>query len=168
MKENDLPLLIHSGQDDISSAMNIYKLAKKEPDLRVCAAHMGRFNKFFFEALLKEPLPNLYVDLSPFLNFHGRLSQPSRYPNYPEISIDRKNPLTALRYLYEILPNNLIWGTDSPYSHTASLEDKVEKITCYRDESELLRRLEKPIINKIASQNTIRFLFGRTQKIKSR
>ncbi|MBO7257399.1 MAG: hypothetical protein J6V11_00485, partial [Alphaproteobacteria bacterium] len=38
IREHDLPLLIHSGQQETTSAVHIYELAKAVPDIRVYAA----------------------------------------------------------------------------------------------------------------------------------
>ena len=163
LEDNNLPLLIHSGKDAMTSAVNIYKLAEKLPNIRICAAHIGRFSEDFFEILSRHPLPNLYVDLCPFLSLYNNFVK-NKETNKKIFKIDKYDTLNVLRYLHEILPNNLIWGTDFPYNYTAKPASNEEKhITSYQDEVTLLKKLETPIVKKIASQNTIDFMFGKRQ-----
>jgi predicted TIM-barrel fold metal-dependent hydrolase len=161
IRENDLPLLIYGGSKTPISAMNIYELAKKLPDIRICAAHAGRFSKSFFKRCAEEPLPNLYVDTSPFINLHSRLSTPG-YNDSDTIECDRKDAQKALQYVCGLLPNNMIWGTDAPYTYFTDLSKKepVNKVISYKDEANLLKRLEPGTIKAIASRNTLDFLFG--------
>ena len=41
INKNDIPLLIHCGNDDLTSATHVYELAKNLPDIRICVAHLG-------------------------------------------------------------------------------------------------------------------------------
>ena len=163
LEDNNLPLLIHSGKDDMTSAVNIYKLAKSIPHLRICAAHIGRFNKPFFEMLSNHPLPNLYVDLCPFLGLYADFLK-NKDIHKATFKINKDDPLNVLRYLYEVLPDNLIWGTDMPYNYTAKLATTTPKdVTTYQDEVTLLKGLAQPLRRRIASQNTISFILGERQ-----
>ena len=159
MREHDLPLLIHSGQQEMTSATHIYELAKAVPDVRFCAAHLGRFNKKFWQQIMTNPLPNLFVDMSPFINLHSRFAL-NKYKAEETLDCDTVDTLKALVYICKLLPDNLLWGTDSPYTHTQYLNERPQHITSYEDEVSLLKNLNDQTIKKVASKNTLRFIFG--------
>lgn len=157
--ENDWPIMMHSGRDSKTSAVTIYEFAKKIPEIRVCVAHLGRFNKEFWNLLIKEPLPNLYVDTCPFINLYTGINL--KKGKFLQIDLKQKDALEALNYFYELIPNNLIWGTDYPYTYTADITQKASSIILYKDEVNLLKKMGTNIVQKIASENVVNFLFGR-------
>ncbi len=163
IKEHDLPLLIHSGQQKMTSPLHIYELAKALPEVQICAAHLGRFNKKFWELITQQPLPNLFVDMSPFINLHSRFAL-NKYKSEETLDCDHYDVLKALLCICKLLPNNLLWGTDSPYTYTQYIDGKNKCIISYEDEVNLLKKLNYQTVKKVASQNILRFLFGNKYK----
>lgn len=58
----DLPFLVHTAVDELSSIGHLVTVCKKYPDLKVCAAHLELFtdNEYALERLKENP--NLYGD----------------------------------------------------------------------------------------------------------
>ena len=79
-----------------------------------------------------------------------------------DFSFDK--PEKVLYQLTAILPDRLLWGSDSPCSFLTNFSDNAlvefsEKYT-YEADIRVLRSLPINYINQIANKNTLRFLFG--------
>lgn len=151
-----LPITIHTGPDKYSQPMKVFHLAQKFPTINFCAAHVGQFNQEFLDSIAKSRPENLFIDTSPFISLSHAYGQ-----NHQDSVIDLpfSDPKQALLSLYDFLPNNLIWGTDEPW--TTITNDKTGGIysrVVYQQEADLLNSLPLSVRQKIAHNNTLRFL----------
>lgn len=156
IESNNLPIMCHTSMDDFANPVDVKKFALRHPKIRVCAAHLARFNSDFFQD--KEHFPqNLYIDCSPFLG----LCQ--RYKSYGDDVIDLPydRPIDVISYFIDNYPNNLLMGTDEPYSYKSKMKkDVCTFFTEYNDEMKWFNQLTTSVKQKIAHDNTIKFLFG--------
>ena len=161
-KKNSLPIMIHSGVDAQSRPENIMDLAEEYPDVRFCIAHAGEFEKSAYERFSRGQYDNLYFDCSPFTSicFLATLDI-KRKPRVKKLELNYEKPEEALTQLYNIIPDNLIWGTDEPWTTiTDNVTGDILLKVDYQDEVKLLKNLPKDIRFKIGNRNTLRFLFG--------
>lgn len=157
-----LPILIHSGPDTLSDPMNIIDLAGQNPDIRFCIAHAARFEKRIYDYLKDNPNENLFIDSSPFLSICKlTLQDIEDGANGEKLDLAYDSPGQALQDLFGMLPDNLIWGSDEPW--TTITDDRNSGILSphnYQDEVSLLKSLPAGVISQIAHHNTSNYLFG--------
>lgn len=165
--EHNLPMTVHTSAENVvskrgvSNPMEILKLAKKYPELRVCIAHMAHFSKEVFGELEKSELTNLYIDTSPFLHLCNirNICKSERCLDLPY-----SKPVDVLKTMINRYGKHVIWGSDFPFNYTCNLKNEMhdfdyEKYS-YTKYMELLNKLSSEMINLITSDNTLRFLFG--------
>jgi len=63
----NLPFLVHSGNETFSNPIEVLKVAKINPQIRFCIAHLGRLKKEFFQMLDSDKFDNVFLDMAPFL-----------------------------------------------------------------------------------------------------
>lgn len=166
--EYDLPIIFHTSANTvtngggISCPDDILDIARLYPELRICIAHMAHFSKIVFDKLQYNEFPNVYLDTSPFLHLcnirnvvHSKRCLDLPYNN-PEIVLDQ---------LIDLIPNQIIWGSDYPFNFTCNLNDpshdkEYNKYTYFQNIN-ILKTLSDDKIKKIASVNTLNFLFGK-------
>jgi predicted TIM-barrel fold metal-dependent hydrolase len=158
----NVPVLIHTGHDAESRPEQVLELAILHPNIRFCIAHVGRFEKIVFENLSRLKTNNLFFDTSPFsaICYLTPLDiQEGRGGEKLDLPYDQ--PAAALLQLYNMYPEGLLWGTDEPW--TSVIDNKKQtllKRVDYEQEKEILDILPHVAKQKIAFQNTVRFLFG--------
>lgn len=144
-KEHNLPILVHC---DLvfpkSHSEYILQLAKDFPELRICMAHLAWLDD---EAISQIPkYQNLFIDCSPFLDICKKVAEGN-----PRISknheIDPLNPISSLLRYYYRLKDQLVWGTDEPWSPD------------YFGEVKILSSLPGNVIEQISIKNPKTFLF---------
>lgn len=160
-KEKNIPILIHSGLgDEYSHPRNIIKLAKLSPSLRVCVAHLAWLDEETIKEVAKSD--NMFIDTCPFLQICNRVRKGSKMV-FSSNLIDPDKPAESMLRYYNLLKNNLIWGTDEPWTKCISARGNISSNHTYHDEAEVMANLfqisPRSAFN-IASRNTERFLFG--------
>lgn len=164
--KNNIPLIIHVSENaclyekGYSNVMDVIELSNKYPRLRIAVAHMGHFSRKAVEHVIKHNLNNFYFDLSPFLHIcHIRTVNSGDV-----LDLNYENPFVVLDKLVELLPNNLIWGSDIPFNFTCNIKNSNHNFEYYNfsveKNVEILMKLEQEKVMKICSNNTIELLFG--------
>ena len=151
----NLPFMIHSSRKDTCDPKLIIELAKKNPNLRFCAAHAGYLKMDFFELLDVYKLDNLFFDVSPFMNFCKLYS--NHLPDNT-INLCYSQPITAFNELADKYRDHMLWGSDAPWYYSADLQCESDLITY----TENVNILKKSTHIEQVSKNTIRYLFGKT------
>ncbi|MHB8065792.1 MAG: amidohydrolase family protein [Ruminiclostridium sp.] len=90
-QQYNIPILVHGAADIYNSPSQFYVMAKRFPKVNLIMAHAGYFWAVDQAVQLAKETPNLYLDVS-------------RIPVF-EIT-------SAVK---EVGPNQIIWGTDSPF-----------------------------------------------------
>lgn len=156
-----LPVMIHSGPDEFSRPEDIITLARHHQSVRFCIAHTGRFEKSAYE-MLKDTDRNVFFDTSPFLSLCALTPLDiERGKGGEKLKLAYEDSRSALLQLYGIIPDNLMWGTDEPWTTiTDDVQGTILTKFDYFDEAKLLKSLPDEVRIKIANDNTQRFLFG--------
>jgi len=153
----NLPVTIHSGPDKYSQAQQIVELAQTFPDVRFCIAHAAHFDvKIFTNRGCK--LPNLFTDTSPFISLCYLANQEGCQDQI--LNLDYNDPARALVEFATRWPDNIIWGTDEPWTTLADKNKKILTKVSYEDECALLKRIPENLRRKISYENTMKYLFG--------
>ncbi len=169
-RERQLPIVFHSSvhpDDPWASVYDIVDFAERHPDIRVCIAHSARFLKPVLEKAAQ--LPNCFVDFSAFV-IHCKLAvqdSPAVAPKETRFPGDYSHPAVVMTQLAKAYPDTMIWGSDTPFYYwiqkyyTARGQLVEDRLTCgYNEEAQLLKNLPQKIINRIAYENTLKFIFG--------
>ena len=169
-RKKQLPITFHSSvhpKDPWAQADDIIALAERNPDIRFCIAHCARFLKPVLERANK--LDNCFVDYSAFI-IHCKLAVvDSESVAVKELRFDANynDPFDVMMKLVKAYPNTMLWGSDTPFNYWIqkyyTVDEKLveERLECgYKEETDLLHKLPKDIITKIAYTNNLRFLFG--------
>jgi len=151
-QDRKLPIILHTGNEPFSSPVNALKVAKKFPDVTFSLAHSMNFEK---EAWAKiKDFENVYVDICPHIgncqvNIQERSSDKLNLPfNKPDLVLD---------YLYEQIPDKLLFGSDEPYTYdTPPSPSFYHYNSNLEDEVNLL--LSKSYAKKIAGINVANYL----------
>lgn len=166
---NDLPLVVHVSENaclfnrGYSNVEDVVQLAMEIPELRISAAHMGHFSKKALQRAAQLQLPNLYFDLSPFLHLcHIRTMNGGDVLNF-----NYHNPIQVMKGVYDMFPNNLLWGSDMPFNFTCNLSNlkhsfEYENFSIENNYS-LLEEIDPIVKAQICSINPLNFLFGNRQ-----
>ena len=153
----NLPILIHSGLDELCDPNNIYMLAKMNPKVRFCVAHNGDFSSSFIEAFLAEPLRNLFVDSGPLMVMCMKISS-NEHMKIGRLNIDYANPHQVFRDIFKIFPDSLVWSSDEPWTIVGKLDNGMDIYwISYEQEASIYASCE---FKKSLSQNVKRYLFG--------
>ena len=168
--ELDMPVTIHSAVlpgDPWANVFGILKVVKVRPDVRFAIAHTCRFDRRALDAAAG--LANCFVDFSAF-HIHCTLAQqnhaavasrPDRFP------ADYRHHAKAMRKIAEAYPATMLWGSDTPAHCWKSRfrndkgQDVWMNLSCGpTTETDELRKLPPGLRQRIAHDNTVRFLFG--------
>lgn len=159
LEENDLPLLCHTGTDSYSLPMHVAEFAKSFPEIRICAAHMAKFDLDFYETLSAEPLKNLFIDTSPLHSLCLRYEMDPRFIS--AMGLTGTSTLENATILIKRFQQHILWGTDNPWVYVSSLiKGSCNTRTTYGDEVQFLRSLDNQIQETISIRNPNHFLFG--------
>ena len=159
LKKYDLPIMCHTGTDPYSLPMKIVEFARHFPEIRICAAHMAKFDIDAFEALSTEPLENLFVDTSPLNSLCQRYKMDSQF--ILAMGLTGNCMLEDSIALIRRFQQHILWGTDNPWVYVSKLtQNRCETRTTYQDEVQFLHSLASDLQETISIQNPNRFLFG--------
>lgn len=157
---HNIPITFHSGSDQHSLPEHALNLAKLYPKLRVNLAHLATFKESVLDEI--KDYPNVFTDCCPLTYLNDMAKEDSRWVNKPNhIVIDRPE-LTLIQY-YQKLQDQLLWGTDEPWTKMITPDGIVRSDHSLAEEAEVLSTLESllPVaVKSIAHDNTLRFLFG--------
>ncbi len=166
----DLPVLMHSAchpQDPWSQTGDLLRIVEARPEIRFCIAHAARFDRAHLDRIAE--LDNCWFDTSAF-GIHCDLAvadHPSVVPPDRRFSANYARPDEALTALAEAYPHKAIYGSDSPFESYSSryrhADGRIEKYALRSDvatETAYLRALPTDLVQRIAHENTVRFLFG--------
>ncbi len=161
-RAHSLPVIIHSGPDDISHPMNVVELAETNPDIRFCIAHIARFEKQVFDYIRNNNLQNVFIDTAPLLSL-CKLTQLDINNGIggEKLNLPYDSPQQTLVELCKLMPGHIVWGTDEPW--TTITDDKQKQILMkarYGDEVAILRSIPPKLTKEIAHDNPIKLLFS--------
>lgn len=157
---NDLPIMVHSGLDELSHPSNVLTVGRQYRDLRLCVAHMAALDGDVIDQISKTD--NIFVDCAPFLQFCHEVLVGDTSVCYPNL-IDPTNPADSLFKYYNKLRNNLVWGTDEPWTTSIESDGTIRSKHTYADEVGVivdLFHISEKAVAAITNQNTMNFLFG--------
>lgn len=161
IRENDLPIVLHSGKTEESNPIAMLDFADEQPDIRICVAHMGRFKQEFFNRLDIKSYKNVFFDIAPFSFLCDRYN--SDLNKNDMIKLPSSNIHEIIEFLVGKYPDKILWGSDLPWVNTGELSSSVyaSRADLYAREVCLLKTLPLEIQYRIASVNTLDFVFGR-------
>lgn len=163
LEERNIPIMFHTGRQDNTSPDRVVEFSRQNRQLRVGLTHLAGLDA---ETLLEaQRHPNLFIDTSPFLCIcYFAARGINKYLSSHVVGIDFSDTEAVLLELYRILGENLIWGSDEPFSCFSNKEGKIVVNFTYSEQMDVLKRLifsgYQHIVQKIAVENTQRFLFG--------
>lgn len=156
--ENSLPIMVHSGADEYSRPNLIVEVAKKYPEVRICIAHTGDYEKDLFKTLTSDDCPNLFTDLAPHITNCYFANQRK---DGLILDLDYAKPRDVIMDIYKLIPYRLLWGTDEPWTTvTDGANQRILTKVLYEDEINLLNSLPELVQTNISYTNTMRYLFG--------
>lgn len=156
IEEHNLPIICHTGIDNVSDPSHVLKFAYNHPKIRICAAHFANCNQNFFSAIEMEFPENLFLDIAPLITLCERCKSLENHVSY----WDYANPINFIKQIYQMYPQNIIWGTDHPWTYNHKLKNsKSKQMVTYKMEVDILKQTGF-ISNIIAQKNILKFLFG--------
>jgi predicted TIM-barrel fold metal-dependent hydrolase len=159
IEKYNLPLMVHTGNDEFSNPLNVLKIAQRYSHIRFCAAHLGRFNLNFFDAIDKNECSNLFIDTAPFTYLCEQDSVKSKISN-SVLDLDYSKIEDVFDFFTNKYPDKILWGTDTPWTNISKMKSYTENnFVNYQDEVKILLR-NRTVAQKIANNNPINFLFG--------
>ena len=157
VEKYNIPILIHSGLNTLSDPLNIYTLAKQNPKIRFCVAHVGDFSPAFIQKITAEPLINLFVDTGPFIAMCMKINA-TESMKAERIEVDYANPHIAFKQIYDIFREHLVWSSDEPWTITGRVSKSASIYgTSYSKEAELYSAC---VFKEALSLNVRKYLFG--------
>ena len=115
------------------------------------------FSKEFFKNIKKYQPDNVFTDVSPFLGLckYAKETKPDGILN-----LDYDNPEKVIKNLFRDYSKFILWGSDDPFGDFKIDENR--RVNYSLDEEiNFLFSLDEKIRNKIASENSERFLFNK-------
>lgn len=164
LANHNLPILIHAGiNPDFTHPANILELASNHPEIRVCIAHFAGFDK---DIILKvKKLPNVFIDTSPFLRLCDYANKQLPQVSQRLFSTNYADPANCLIDIHQVIPQQLLWGTDEPWTAFCDSKGNPLKPYSYSDECAILNQLNNrgrsDVMKSITETNTWHFLFGK-------
>jgi len=161
-EKHSLPILFHTGPDKFSGAENVLELARQYPKIRFAMAHAVRFEKVIYDEMVTGRYSNVFIDVSPLISLCNITKVDISSGSDSKLNIDYEDPRNVVVKLLSILPKNIIWGTDEPWTTiTDDRKDGILPKVVYADEAQLLHSLPKNLKLTLANTNTKKFLFGK-------
>lgn len=158
---NNLPIMIHSGlNDSFSHPKNILKLADNHPQLKLCIAHLAWLDQEIISQVSKKS--KIFIDTSPFLLLCDSVKRNDSLTSRFNLIDPFDPPASLLRY-YSLLRDNLVWGTDEPWTKFIDSDGNVITNHTYFDEANVLAKtfeINPKAVCSITNKNTMRFIFG--------
>lgn len=167
---HDLPMIVHATTipfDAYSQAEDIFAIAEARPKLRICLAHALHFDTAALDRAAD--LPNVWVDTAAMkiqVDFVRDLLG-TTLDRANLINADYDDHLDVMRKLCAGWPELILWGTDSPaYTFICKRpQGQAEPVEfslrgSYAEEVAALRALPSDLQQRVANENTIRFLTG--------
>jgi predicted TIM-barrel fold metal-dependent hydrolase len=156
MREHKLPMTIHSDfhHTNYSNPLQIFPLLDENPDLKFCIAHSGYFNKEFLTNAIQ--YANLFIDCSPFNAMCATFS--ALKPSSKIVNLNFSNPSDALLELYKLIPKQLLWGSDEPWSSINDISRKTQFGGDLLLAKKTLDTAPSEIKYQIAYVNTLKYL----------
>lgn len=162
-REWDIPFIIHSSIDptDVwSQCKDILDTAEANPDVRFCLAHSCRFHKPSLDRLAE--LPNTWFDCSAHIIHCQSVPRglDNVAPSETRFPTDYENPARVLQDLYEAYPEQLLWGSDSPFYSWITDKGRFpfSLKTTYEEEVNALYQLPEEARKHVTNRNTLRYL----------
>lgn len=152
--DKNIPILVHTAHDCYAHPIHVIEIARQYPDLRICLAHAARFDIDVLNIIKKEHLKNVFVDCAPLLRLCSIMQKQQNSQGVLFMKADYNNSLAVLQSLYNLLPDNILWGSDLPWNRYL---DSNNRIVDYSDDVSILKKFKN---NKAISENSINFLFG--------
>ncbi len=161
--ELDIPVLIHSSihpGDLWSQTSDILDVVETWPNVRFCVAHSCRYDLPSIQRL--SGLPNAWMDCSAH-GIHCDLAvDGSAVVAVPDrrMEADYSRPDLVMKALYDLVPKQLIWGSDAPYYSYAARHDgqTLRLLSTYEKEVAALDALTETERLDVLHHNTRRFL----------
>jgi predicted TIM-barrel fold metal-dependent hydrolase len=149
-QSHDIPIIIHTDFSEpvegysieYANPMDVLKLAKRYPKARLSTAHSGLFSRKFLEGLKERS--NVWIDCAPITTLCGD----PKFKVKDRVEADYSCPRKVIEHVYELFPDRLLWGSDTPYHDNSTYENEVS----------ILNSLDKQIQESISCQNIERFL----------
>lgn len=153
-----LSIIIHSLPQEISHPLPILKFAKSEPEINICIAHGGGFIKEFYEQLDKLHLKNVFFDFAPLGVLSSIIENEGKRFNTKLLDLTYNNPKELLRYMVQKYRQNMLFGSDLPYTSLINPVEKAHFISSLKEEVELYNILNKEDRKQIFEINPLRYL----------
>ena len=151
-RDRNLPIIIHTGNEPFSSPVNALKVAKRFPNVTFALAHSMDFVKEAWTQI--KDFENVYVDMCPHIG-NCQVNDQERSPDKLNLPFER--PDLVLDYLYEQIPDRLLYASDEPYTY-----DTPPSHSDYHYDSSLEKEvnllLSKGYAKKIAGINVANYL----------
>lgn len=161
-QERNIPIMIHSGLDELSMATNVIRLAISFPKVRFCIAHCGGFSQLFFKEYDEfcKSFDNVYFDCSPIYVLCKDCIRHSE--DYSLLDLNYNSPYEVCEFLTQKYSEKVLWGSDTPWTTTGTITmagevDTSLDYTLYVDLLNEVNRGAAPFKDETAYN----FLFGR-------
>lgn len=157
LKDAKLPVLLHTWiRKDKWLASHVLDAVEKHAEINFSIAHMGRFEKKFWDRYDKNWMPwNLFIDTSPFYaicNLSASYKDKERLERI--LDINYKNTEDCFKMFVEKYKENLMRGSDYPYISYPEYQ------WSYKENIDLLNTLDEETKWKISYRNTLKFLWN--------
>lgn len=143
----NLPLIFHTRACEKEyNYLSVLDFAKRNPNLRVCISHLGGFDENFIENVKK--YNNVFFDVSPlhYLCYYASIGN-KKIISENKLNLNYINPEEVFVYFYNLLPNKILWGTDTPFGVINKCEDSYyEEIKIY---NKINDKVKKRIIHNV-------------------
>lgn len=150
----NIPILVHTAHDHYAHPMHAIEIARRHPKLRICLAHAARFDQEVLNIIKKEKFKNVFIDCAPLVRLCSIMQKQPNQEGVLFMKANYNDCLSVLQSLYNILPDNILWGSDIPANRFL---DETNNIVDYTDDVKVLKQFEHI---KTISKNSINFLFG--------
>lgn len=155
MRKYNLPMTVHSGcNDEYSNPNQIFPILERNPDLTFCIAHSGDFDTQFITRA--KEFRNLFIDCSPFDAMCAKFSKLNNLDGKLRLNLDV--PFEALQQLYDLIPEQLMWGSDEPWTKLMDSMGRIQVETSLSQAKNTLDSIPSDIKKQISYYNTLRYL----------
>lgn len=169
-RERDIPMLMHVTGDpneEYSQPREAFAVAEANPGVRFGLAHCLIFSQNYLE--MADRAPNVWFDTAA-LKIQTQMvfeNSPLVPPPAELFDGDYSCHVALMRQLVAAFPETIMWGSDSPaYAYICRRQQAAGHIGefrlkgTYEDEVAALEGLAPAQRRQVATDNTLRFLFG--------